>query len=51
MKKLPRPRNESILSTWLLIRYLITGMYVGFATIGVFIWWHLDKGVIVAITV
>ena len=45
MKKSPRPRGESILSRWLMIRYLITGLYVGFATIGVFVWWYSMKGV------
>lgn len=24
---------------------MITGLYVGFATIGVFVWWYADKGV------
>lgn len=45
MEKQPRPRNESILSNWLITRYIITGLYVGFATIGIFVWWYLDKGV------
>ncbi|KAJ1426607.1 hypothetical protein B484DRAFT_450624 [Ochromonadaceae sp. CCMP2298] len=45
MSKQPRPRHESILSTWLVVRYSITGLYVGFATIGAFVWWYLDKGV------
>jgi Ca2+-transporting ATPase len=45
MEKPPRSRNESILSKWLLIRYLVTGCYVGLATIGAFFWWYLDKGI------
>jgi P-type Ca2+ transporter type 2C len=45
MSKAPRPKNEPILSSWLLTRYVITGLYVGFATIGAFVWWYLDKGV------
>ena len=45
MKKSPRPRNQPLLSTWLMLRYLITGSYVGFATISAYIWWYLDKGV------
>lgn len=45
MTRSPRPKHESILSNWLVTRYIITGLYVGFATIGVFVWWYLDKGV------
>lgn len=45
MGKKPRPRSESIMSKWMLIRYFITGTYVGFATIGAFVWWYLDNGV------
>ena len=45
MKKAPRPRHEGILSPWLLTRYVVTGLYVGFATIGAFVWWYLEKGV------
>ena len=45
MNKKPRSKNESILSKWLLIRYIITGCYVGFATIAIFTWWYLSKGV------
>ena len=45
MSRPPRPRNQSLLSSWLLTRYMITGLYVGCATIGAFVWWYLDKGV------
>eukprot|EP01039_Chlorochromonas_danica_P004296 gene4296-4716_t len=45
MSRPPRPRHASLLSPWLAIRYLITGLYVGGATIGAFVWWFLDKGV------
>ena len=34
MSKPPRPRDEPIMSAWLLTRYMATGLYVGFATIG-----------------
>ena len=44
MMKPPRARHESILSPWLLSRYMVTGLYVGFATIGSYVWWYLDKG-------
>ena len=45
MKKHPRPHNEPILSKWLMIRYAITGLYVGGATLGAFAWWYHSKGV------
>lgn len=45
MKVSPRPRDEPVLSSWLLFRYVITGLYVGAATIGAFSWWYMDKGV------
>lgn len=45
MLRQPRAHGESILSPWLLTRYAVTGLYVGFATIGSFVWWYLDKGV------
>jgi Ca2+-transporting ATPase len=41
----PRGRHDSLMSSWLLTRYVVTGLYVGFATIGAFVWWYLDKGV------
>src|SRR6476646_10295454 len=34
MTKPPRPRDEPIMSSWLMTRYMVTGIYVGFATIG-----------------
>jgi Ca2+-transporting ATPase len=45
MLKPPRSSTEPILSRWLLIRYLITGAYVGFATVGIFVQWFLRRGV------
>ena len=45
MNQPPRPTNEPILSNWLFIRYLLTGFYVGIATISVFIWWYVEKGI------
>eukprot|EP00611_Tribonema_gayanum_P023854 TRINITY_DN50_c2_g1_i1.p1 TRINITY_DN50_c2_g1~~TRINITY_DN50_c2_g1_i1.p1 ORF type:complete len:537 (-),score=175.61 TRINITY_DN50_c2_g1_i1:332-1942(-) len=45
MSKPPRPRDEPIMSNWLLTRYLVTGMYVGTATISIFVNWYLQQGV------
>jgi Ca2+-transporting ATPase len=39
MKKPPRDPNESLLSNWVLFRYMVIGLYVGAATVGIFIYW------------
>lgn len=38
-------QDEAIMSRWLLARYLLTGLYVGFATVGVSVCWYLERGV------
>ncbi|KAF3442050.1 hypothetical protein FNV43_RR15966 [Rhamnella rubrinervis] len=40
MKKPPRRSDDSLISAWILFRYLVIGMYVGIATVGVFIIWY-----------
>lgn len=45
MSKPPRSKHQPIMSKWLLVRYVVTGLYVGASTIGIFIWWYLDKGI------
>lgn len=40
MKKPPRRSNDPLISTWILIRYLVIGFYVGIATVGVFVIWY-----------
>lgn len=40
MKKPPRDPSESLLSNWVLFRYMVIGMYVGAATVGIFIYWY-----------
>jgi Ca2+-transporting ATPase len=41
----PRPSNEPIMTRWLLTRYILTGLYVGIATIGVFAQHYVQQGV------
>jgi Ca2+-transporting ATPase len=41
MKKPPREQNESLISNWVLFRYTVVGLYVGFATVGIFVWWYV----------
>jgi Ca2+-transporting ATPase len=45
MMRQPRRSDEAIMNRWMFIRYIITGLYVGFATIGSFLWWYRDKHV------
>ncbi|KAK8596421.1 hypothetical protein V6N13_001047 [Hibiscus sabdariffa] len=40
MKKPPRRSNDSLITTWILLRYLVIGSYVGLATVGAFIIWY-----------
>jgi len=40
MKKPPRRSDDSLISPWILFRYLVIGMYVGIATVGIFIIWY-----------
>ncbi|XP_043709135.1 calcium-transporting ATPase 4, endoplasmic reticulum-type-like [Telopea speciosissima] len=40
MKQPPRRSNDSLISAWILFRYLVIGLYVGLATVGVFIIWY-----------
>ncbi|KAK6926877.1 Cation-transporting P-type ATPase, N-terminal [Dillenia turbinata] len=40
MKKAPRKSDDSLINAWILFRYLVIGMYVGLATVGVFIIWY-----------
>ncbi|KAF3658775.1 Calcium-transporting ATPase 4, endoplasmic reticulum-type [Capsicum annuum] len=39
MKKQPRRSDDSLISAWILFRYLVIGLYVGVATVGIFIIW------------
>ncbi|KAA3464929.1 Cation-transporting P-type ATPase [Gossypium australe] len=40
MKKPPRRSDDSLITAWILFRYLVIGLYVGVATVGVFIIWY-----------
>lgn len=40
MIKKPRSKNEPLISGWTHIRFLVVGLYVGFATVGVFVYWY-----------
>merc|ERR1719276_778541 len=40
MQKPPRRKDDMLISGWVFFRYMIIGLYVGFATVGVFIYWY-----------
>lgn len=40
MTKPPRDKSEPLISTWVMTRYIIVGLYVGFATVGSFVTWY-----------
>jgi Ca2+-transporting ATPase len=41
MDRPPRIKNESLISRWMLIRYMVVGTYVGLATIMIFVYWYV----------
>ncbi|XP_019422322.1 PREDICTED: calcium-transporting ATPase, endoplasmic reticulum-type [Lupinus angustifolius] len=40
MQKPPRKSDDALISSWVLLRYLIIGSYVGIATVGIFVLWY-----------
>ncbi|XP_059646969.1 calcium-transporting ATPase 1, endoplasmic reticulum-type-like [Cornus florida] len=40
MKKPPRRSEDCLITAWTLFRYLVIGLYVGIATVGIFIIWY-----------
>lgn len=40
MKQQPRKADENLISGWVFFRYMVVGMYVGFATVGIFVYWY-----------
>lgn len=41
MKKHPRKKEDPLISSWVFFRYMVIGLYVGLATVGIFIWWYI----------
>jgi len=40
MDKPPRSSTEALISRWTFIRYIVVGLYVGVATVGIFVMWY-----------
>lgn len=41
MEKPPRKKNEELVTPWIFFRWMVVGLYVGFATVGAFVTWYL----------
>jgi len=41
MEKPPRKSDDGLISNWTYFRYTIIGFYVGFATVGIFVYWYV----------
>jgi len=41
MKKLPRRTDESLITPWVFFRYMVVGIYVGWACVAVFAYWYM----------
>jgi len=41
MTKLPRREDDNIIGGWNLVRFLIVGIYIGIATVGIFVYWYV----------
>ena len=41
MRRLPRKRDEPLVSGWLFFRYMVVGVYVGAATVFGYAWWFM----------
>jgi Ca2+-transporting ATPase len=40
MTKKPRSNQDGLITPWVFFRYMVVGMYVGFATVGIFVVWY-----------
>ncbi|KAF1784899.1 P-type ATPase, cytoplasmic domain N [Phytophthora cactorum] len=41
MKKPPRRSDDALITSWVFFRYMVVGIYVGFACVGVFAYWYM----------
>lgn len=41
MKKLPRKSDDVLITNWVFFRYMVIGIYVGFACVAIFAYWYM----------
>jgi len=41
MQRPPRRADDQLITPWVLTRYMVVGLYVGFATVGIFAYWYI----------
>ena len=41
MKRPPRRADDQLITPWVFFRYMVVGLYLGFATVGVFAYWYI----------
>merc|ERR1719253_209886 len=41
MERPPRRADDQLITPWVLVRYMVVGLYVGFATVGIFAYWYV----------
>jgi Ca2+-transporting ATPase len=41
MRRPPRKADDALVSSWVFIRYMVVGIYVGLATVGIFVYWYV----------
>eukprot|EP00537_Pseudo-nitzschia_pungens_P007787 CAMPEP_0172369198 /NCGR_PEP_ID=MMETSP1060-20121228/31521_1 /TAXON_ID=37318 /ORGANISM="Pseudo-nitzschia pungens, Strain cf. cingulata" /LENGTH=1044 /DNA_ID=CAMNT_0013094039 /DNA_START=295 /DNA_END=3429 /DNA_ORIENTATION=- len=42
MLKPPRGKDDALITNWVFFRYMVIGLYVGFATVGIFVFWYTE---------
>jgi len=40
MLKPPRGKDDALINNWVFFRYMVIGLYVGLATVGIFVFWY-----------
>jgi len=41
MRQPPRHKNDDLITRWVFFRYMVIGIYVGLATVGIFAYWYI----------